>query len=145
MILNESPEKLQKELYKRTMLVALIPLLSSLIMGELSGFLGLIIGLAVSFLLFRLKVINLNRALDMKAGKAQSFIRNRYFLNYLIYFVILLTAKRNPNFDFLGTAVGMLLMKFTIFGTAVIELLKDKWKNKIKQYEKGGLIDESRS
>jgi len=143
-IMNESPEGLQLLITKRTILLALLPLASSLIMGEISSFIGLLFGLIISLLLFRLKLLNTRRALEMDRHKAEVFIRNRYFVNYFIYFVVMYTAHRKPEINFLAVLAGLLLLKFTIIGSAVVEIIIDKWKKKMESF-KGGIVDESRT
>lgn len=143
-VLSESPDRVQVIIIKRTLIVALLPLIASLLTGELSGFMGLLLGLIISLLLFRLKALNIQRALEMNSNRATGFIRNRYFVNYFIYFFVLVTAYRKPELNFLATAIGLLLLKFTIIGSAVVELIKDKWKQKMESL-KGGIIDESRT
>lgn len=143
-VLSESPDRVQVIIIKRTLIVALLPLIASLLTGELSGFMGLLLGLIISLLLFRLKALNIQRALEMNSNRATGFIRNRYFVNYIIYFFVLFIAYRKPELNFLATAIGLLLLKFTIIGSAVVELIKDKWKRKMESL-KGGIIDESRT
>ncbi len=143
-VLNDAPDKVQLLIIKRTSLIALIPLFSSLLVGETSSFMGLLFGLLISLLLFRLKAINIEKALEMDSDRATGFIRKRFFLNYIIYFFVLFSAHQKPELNFLATAIGLLLLKFTIVGSAVIDILKDKWKQKMESL-KGGIFDESRT
>src|SRR5690554_4230335 len=143
-MMSENPEEIQLVITKRTVLVALLPLLSSLIMGEISSLIGLLLGLIISLLLFRLKLLNIRRALEMNRHKAEVFIRNRYFINYIIYFAVMYTAQRKPEINFLAVLAGLLLLKFTIIGSAAVEIITDKWRKKLDSF-KGGIIDESRT
>lgn len=144
-MLTGEPRQVEREIFKKTFYVSLIPLISSLISGEFSSFLGILVGLIISFLLFRLKAINIERALNMSAAGASAFLRNRYFVNYIIYFIILLLAYKNPRLNFISTVMGLLLLKFTIIGVAIFEIIHEKWKNKLNSFAERGNIDESRT
>src|SRR6056297_734512 len=97
----DDPVRMQMEIIKKTWLIAVIPLGYSLLSGHLKTFLGLALGLLISTLLLRLKVIQIKRSLAMSEEKAVTFIRNRYFIEYIIYFVVLFVAQKNPNLNFL--------------------------------------------
>lgn len=130
MMKTNNPAEAEKDVIKKTVIVALIPLVSSLIMGEIDAFLGLIFGLSISILLFHLKRINIENSLQMSAAKANTYIRNRYFINYLIYFIVLAVAYRREGISFLAVVVGILLLKFTIIGLAALDNLKKSWEEK---------------
>ncbi|MGM0410064.1 MAG: ATP synthase subunit I [Bacillota bacterium] len=134
---TNSPAEAEKEVIKKTIFVALIPLTFTIIMGEKEALLGLIFGLSISILLFRLKRINIEKSLTMSSDKANTYIRNRYFLNLLIYFVVLAVAINNSSIDFLAVVVGILLMKFTIIAMAFIDNIKKSFEEK-KDERKGG-------
>lgn len=127
---TNSPAEAEKDVVIKTILVALIPLFFSLIMGEMAAFLGLIFGLSISILLFRLKRINIERSLDMTPSKANTYIRNRYFVNYFIYFAVFAVAFKKTGIDFLAVVVGVLLLKFTIIGLSVIDTIRESWQDK---------------
>ena len=127
---TDSPAEAEKDVIKKTVIVALIPLISSLVMGEISAFLGIIFGLSISILLFRLKRLNIEKSLQMNVAKANTYIRNRYFLNYLIYFIVLAVSYKKDGISFLAVVVGILLLKFTIVGMAFIDNLKKSWEDK---------------
>ena len=127
---TDSPAEAEKDVIKKTVIVALIPLISSLVMGEISAFLGIVFGLSISILLFRLKRLNIEKSLQMNVAKANTYIRNRYFLNYLIYFIVLAVSYKKDGISFLAVVVGILLLKFTIVGMAFIDNLKKSWEDK---------------
>lgn len=140
------PNRMQIEIIKRTYMLSIIPIVYALIAGEFETLLGFILGLIISTLLLRLRVLNIERSLDMPEGKADTFIRNRYFIEYLIYFAVLVVARRNPSLNFLATAVGLFMMKFTVIIWAIFDMAKGGLQNKLKdykdlkedKYEKGG-------
>ena len=127
---TDSPAEAEKEIIKKTVLIALVPLLSSLIMGEIAAFLGIIFGLSISILLFHLKRINIENSLQMSSADANTYIRNRYFVNYLIYFIVLAISYQKESINFFAVVVGILLLKFTIVGLAFIDNLKKSWQEK---------------
>ena len=131
----DDPVKMQVEIIKRTFYLAVIPLSYSLLGGRMDVFLGLILGLVISTLLLRLKYLNIKRSVDMNQARAESFIRNRYFIEYIIYFAVLFVGHRNPSVDFLATAVGLFFMKITVMGWVVLDIIKNGWKNKLNSYK----------
>ena len=133
-MLTGDPHKVQRDITKKTLYIATVPALFSLLWGEFSSILGLVFGLAVSLLLFRLKVVNIDKALDMPAEKARKFIVSRYFVNYIIYFVVLIVAQQKANINFLAVVMGLLLLKFTIIGTAIVAKLRNSWTLKIDEF-----------
>ncbi|RCW48263.1 MULTISPECIES: ATP synthase subunit I [unclassified Halanaerobium] len=131
----QDPVKMQKEIIKKTYLISLFPIISSLIAGSFDVFLGFIFGLIISTLLLRIKYNNIRRALDMNMEKAEKFIRNRYFIEYALYFIVLFTSARNTRINFLAAAVGLFMMKFTVVLWSVIDLFKDTFQSKIDEYK----------
>ncbi len=134
-IFIEQPERVVKVLSKRTALLGSFLILSALIQGEIAGALGVVFGLMISLLLFRLKLVNSRRALKMNQAGAEKFIRNRTLINLAIYFVVLAVAMRNPGLSFPGVVLGLLLLKFTIIGSALARILKDYFQNKKLNYQ----------
>ncbi len=129
----DNPDRMLLEILKKTYLVAILPLFYSLIY-DLEIFLGLIFGLLISTLLLRLKLLHIKRSLNMGKGKANSFIRNRYFVEYGICLIVLVVAFNNPSVNFLAAAIGLFLMKITVAGWMVLELIKNGWENQLDKY-----------
>ena len=131
----KDPGKIQKELLKRTYILSAFPIISTIVMGEYPSLFGFLFGLVISTLLFRLKFININRSIDMSEEKANTFIRNRYFIEYFIYFVVLIVSANNPSLNFLASAIGLFMLKFTVLAWALIDLVRDGLKKKIDSYK----------
>jgi Ca2+/Na+ antiporter len=131
----DDPHKLQIEIIKKTYLISLLPIISSLIAGEYDITLGFVFGLLIATLLLRLKYNNIIRALNMEEDSAEKFIRNRYFLEYALYFLVLFTAARHANLNFLAAAVGLFMIKFTVIMWSIIDLLKDTFQRQIDEYK----------
>ncbi|MFW6022009.1 MAG: ATP synthase subunit I [Halanaerobiaceae bacterium] len=131
----DDPVKLQKEVLKRTYIISAIPVISAVVMGKYSSLLGFMLGLVISTLMFRLKFINIIRSIDMSEERATTFIRNRYFIEYFIYLVVLFVSARNPSLNFLAAAIGLFMLKFTVLAWAVIDLLRDELEKKVESYK----------
>ncbi|MGM0419971.1 MAG: ATP synthase subunit I [Bacillota bacterium] len=129
-IFSEQPEVVVKTITLRTGIIGAILLVSALVSQEREAALGLIFGLAVSLLLFRLKFIHSKKAIEMNnPSQADKYMRNKGFVNFFIYFVVLFVARYNPGLNFFAAAVGLLLLKFTIIGSAIMEMIKTGWQN----------------
>jgi hypothetical protein len=137
MIFKEEPEKLVLVLSKRSMYIGLIISVSALFSGNLAVAVGILYGLAISLLLFRLKFLQVQKALGMDESGASRYIRTRYYINYLIYGMVLITAHRNEKLNFFAVAAGLLILKFVIFGSAALYYVKEKWTNTISSLEEG--------
>ena len=141
-----NPNRMQVEIIKKTYLISIIPIAYSLISGNYDTLLGFVFGLVISTLILRLRVINIERSLDMEEGKAETFIRNRYFIEYAIYFVVLLVARKNPSLNFLAAAIGLFMMKFTVLMWVILDMARGGLNKKLEDYkdlkddnfEKGG-------
>ena len=128
----EEPAKVVKKLTKRVLIVGLFLIGSAAVSQELDAVLGLVFGISVSLLLFRLKLVQSSQAVELGQAEAEKYMRNRSFVNYFIYFIVLFTAFNNQNLSFLGAATGLLILKFTIIGSAIIEMVKTGWQNYMK-------------
>ncbi len=96
--------------------------------------LGLFFGGSVSCLLFLELGITLTRAVKMSPEKAQKFAMGRYFLRFTVMAIVLYVSIGAPHIHFLGTAVGLIIIKPVIYAT---HLFNDKqyFKNIIKRKE----------
>ncbi len=137
MIFRKEPEKLVFELSKRSLILALILSGSALLAGDFPVAIGILYGQAISLLLFRLKFLQVQKALGMDESGASRYIRTRYYINYLIYGMVLTTAHKNERLNFFAVAAGLLILKFVIFGSAALYYVKEKWTNTISSLEEG--------
>ena len=129
------PVKVQKKILKVTYLFALLPITSSLLAGEFDILFGFIFGLVIATLLLRLKYNNIIRAVSMEEEDAEKFIRNRYFIEYALYFVVLFSAARSVKLNFLAAAVGLFMIKFVVILMSIVDLLKDTFQSKFDEYK----------
>ena len=121
----DDPVQMQKKIIKYTYFFGSILLAVFLIKGDFKIFLGLIFGLIISTLILRLKFLHIARSLKMEEDKANKFIRNRYFIEYIIYFAVLITAFKNTDVNFIATIAGLFLMKLTIISWAIVDIIKN--------------------
>ena len=131
----DDPQKLQKEILKITYMISLFPIISSLLAGEFDVTLGFVFGLVIATLLLRLKYNNIIRAVSMEEEDAEKFIRNRYFIEYALYFLVLFSAARHVRLNFLAAAVGLFMIKFVVILWTVVDLLKDTFQSKFDEYK----------
>ena len=130
------PNKMQIEILKRTYLISILPIAYGLISGEFETLLGFIFGLVISTLILRLRVINIKNLLYIAEEKAEKFIRNRYFIEYTIYFIVLAVARLNPSLNFLATAVGLFMIKFTVLLWMLLDMVRGGLNKKLQEYKK---------
>jgi hypothetical protein len=71
----------------------------------------------------------------MEEDSAEKFIRNRYFIEYALYFVVLFSAARNTNLNFLAAAVGLFMIKFVVILMSIVDLLKDTFQSEFDEYK----------
>ncbi|MFW6386348.1 MAG: hypothetical protein ACOCZM_00115 [Bacillota bacterium] len=128
------PKKVCYRIIKITLAVSLFPALSVLTRGDIASFKGFVFGLILSILLLRLKLVNIRRSLDFAEEKANSFIRNRYFIEYFIYFLALFLARFNPSIKYLAAAAGLLMVKLTVIGWMIIDFIRDRMEDKVEEY-----------
>jgi len=127
----DEPVKLQQEILKKSCFLILLPLFYLLITGETATLLGLATGFLIAVLIFRLRLLNIERSLYMGGKRAVIFIRNRYFIEYIICFVVLFVARKNPSVNFIAAAVGLFMIKLTVIGMMTIDLLKEGWQKRL--------------
>ncbi len=85
--------------------------------------LGLLFGLGIGILNFLELSRTLTRAVNLPPEKAQFFAMRKYILRYLIYAIVIWISIKSPYLHVLGTIIGILLVKFSIFFT---QLFNDK-------------------
>ncbi len=133
-LFSRSPEEVVNRITKRVLYPGAFFLAAALISGSSEAVLGLVFGLSISLLLFRLKLVHSRRALRMDKERAKKFIRNRMVANYFIFFVVLMVAQWQPGLDLLAAVLGLLLLKFTILASALLELIRNFFADKKEEY-----------
>lgn len=83
--------------------------------------LGYIFGVIISILAFKLLHNTINKSVEMTPGKASAYTMVHYFLRYTIYFVVLGTAAIANYLNFPATILGLLVLKFVILGSGILD------------------------
>lgn len=119
-------KKLEKSILKNAVILSIIiSLVLVLILkrNSIEIILGLILGLSISSLNFIELSNSIKRSVQMKPERAQSYTVKKYFVRYVISGISIYVAVVAPYINVIGTIMGMLLIKFVIIFT---NLLDDK-------------------
>ncbi len=79
--------------------------------------LSLLFGFGIGVLNFLELSRTLTRAVSLSPDRAQSFAIRKYILRYLIYAIVIFVSIKSPYLHILGTIIGILLIKISIFFT----------------------------
>lgn len=112
-----------KKIYKRTLLISfLIVGISFFIFNEPMGIIqGYVFGAIMSILGFALMENSIKRAVKMNPAKASRHSMIHYFLRYMISAMVLVIATIADYLNFPSTALGLLIVKFTILISAFFD------------------------
>ena len=77
--------------------------------------LGLIFGAAIGLLNFYELELTLSKSVKMSPGNATQYASLKYFARFLITAIVLFVAIRSPYLNVLGTAFGLVSIKFVVF------------------------------
>lgn len=79
---------------------------------DLSGWtLGILFGLIIALLKFKLMENTFSKAVTMPEAKARGYTQKHYMLRYLITGAVLLLAAMEPSISLLGVFFGLVSMK----------------------------------
>jgi hypothetical protein len=76
--------------------------------------LGIVFGLTLSLLNFRLLYIALNKAVKLPTEKAKVYASSRYMIRYIFTAVCLYISIKAPYINILGTILGLIILKLAI-------------------------------
>ncbi len=90
--------------------------------GEKSYAYGFILGAVISGINFYLISLNNIKLLNLSKTKSklQYFILKWLFLRYILYFLALFVAIKNPLFSFGGTLIGFFAIQITLLVSTII-------------------------
>lgn len=111
------------KIYKRTLIVGLIIIGCMFFLFEDYNpiVMGYIFGLIINLLMFKLMDNNIKKAIKMHPLKARGYTIFHYIMRYLIYFMVLSTAALADYLNFLAAALGLVMIKFVIVFSTVID------------------------
>ncbi|SCY87534.1 ATP synthase subunit I [Alkaliphilus peptidifermentans] len=95
---------------------------------------GIVFGMAISLLNFRLLYLTLNRAVQMPPPKAQAYATSRYLLRYVITGIVVYVSIQADYINVLGTIAGLTSLKLVILKTELFNS-KEYFKNILKRKE----------
>lgn len=95
---------------------------------------GILFGVVIALLNFRLLYLTLDRAVKMPPHKAQAYATSRYFIRYVITGVVVFVSIRAEHINVLGTILGLLSLKLVILKTQLFNS-KEFFKNIFKRKE----------
>lgn len=83
--------------------------------------LGVVLGGAVSILLFMELGRTLQKAVTMSSSRAQAFASMKYTLRFAVTAVVVLLALKAPYISNIGTILGLLSVKIVVWGKYLLE------------------------
>jgi len=78
---------------------------------------GLVFGGLIGILNFVDLARTLERAVQMKMGRAKTFTAIKYFIRYITMVIVLFVAVKADYISIIGTITGLLLIKFVVLAT----------------------------
>lgn len=90
---------------------------------------GLIFGMIINLLNFRLMSLSITKALSMDLAKAQRITIGNYMMRYIIYGIVLYVATIADYIDLLSVVIGFFTVKLIIISDTFYDLIKGKIKD----------------
>lgn len=123
-------ENIFTTILKRSLVVMIIGILAILILtSEPKPYIyGLLFGMIINILNFRLMSLSVKKALTLNPGIAQKYAVGNYLVRYMIYGIVLYIAATADYIDLLMVIVGFFTVKLIIISDTFYDLLKGKKK-----------------
>ncbi len=122
----EKLAQLKKQMTIKMAALYIFVLAVLLIQGKFSGAYGLTFGTVMAVLNFYLLAGTLEKSMRMQPQRARVFVTSHYLLRYGLFFLILLTAMKRADMDFLWAVVGLLIPKAVIYSGNFYDLLRHR-------------------
>ncbi len=122
----EKLAQLKKQMTIKMALLYIFVLVILLVQGNVSGAYGLTFGTVMAVLNFYLLAGTLEKSMQMHPQRARVFVTSHYLLRYGLVFLILLTAMKRADMDFLWAVAGLLLPKAVIYAGNFYDLLRHR-------------------
>ncbi len=122
----EKLTQLKKQMTIKMAALYIVVLVILLIQGNVSGAYGLTFGTVMAVLNFFLLAGTLERSMQMHPQKARVYVTSHYLLRYGLFFLILLTAMKRVDMDFLWAVAGLLIPKAVIYAGNFYDLLRQR-------------------
>lgn len=90
---------------------------------------GLVFGMIINILNFRLMSLSIKKALSLNEGAAQKYAMGNYLVRYLIYGIVLYIGAVADHINLLAVVVGFFTVKVIIISDTFYEQFKVKRKD----------------
>ncbi len=90
---------------------------------------GLLFGMVINILNFRLMSLSIKKAIKLDPNKAQRFTVGNYLVRYLIYGIVLYIAAVADYINLVTVVIGFFTVKLIIVSDAFYEQVKGKRKD----------------
>ncbi|WP_165000416.1 ATP synthase subunit I [Anaerophilus nitritogenes] len=116
---------LQKRIFKYTFYILITFILVSIIFLKTPKdmILGLIFGTAIGVLNFRLLSITLEKTASMGQRRMQVYATSQYLVRYIINGIVIFVGIRADYLNIIGVIIGLVLVKFVIVGSSILNHL----------------------
>ncbi len=119
------------DILKRSAVVLVIAIIAIAVIADnpMPYILGLLFGMVINLLNFRLMSLSVTKALTYNQGRAQMYATVNYLVRYLIYGIVLYIAATADYIDLLSVVIGFFTVKLIIISDTFFDLLKGKKKD----------------
>lgn len=126
--MNSDILKFQAQIAVKAVAVStVIAVLSFFLLKESKTFIaGLAVGTGLSLLHFRQMGISMEKAVHMNPVSAQRYAAIQYFIRFLTMGAVLYLSIRSRHVNYVGVIIGLLVLKFVIFGTNILNIFSQK-------------------
>lgn len=115
MILIKKNDLENNTIYRRTIIAGCIGgVMAIFAENPIPLILGLVFGIVISILNFRLLEVTIIKSSNMTPAKAQGYVTSRYFIRLVLIAGVIYASVTNPSLNVIGTIVGLLLLKLVI-------------------------------
>lgn len=121
-------ENIFMDILKRSAIVLVVAVIAILIIADSPKpyIYGLLFGMVINLLNFRLMTLSIKKALSLNPAKAQGYAVGNYLVRYLIYGIVLYIAATADYLNLLSVIIGFFTVKLIIISDTFFDLLKRK-------------------
>jgi hypothetical protein len=109
----QSPERIMIQMIIIAIILGIIG--SFIVQEPLEYVKGVAFGTIFSILKFRLMEITIRKSIQMPQTKAHNYALRNYMIRYILTGVVLLVAAMQPGIHLVGTVIGLLTLKMSVF------------------------------
>ena len=111
------------KIYKRTIIFSMAILgIIFLFIDDFKAFaLGYTFGVSISMLVFKQLDISIQKSVKMMPDRAKKYGMSQYIIRMTIYAVVMVIAAKADYLNFLGTVLGLLMIKVVIVSASIFD------------------------